>query len=244
MSRISRAVLVILMLASLGILISLGNWQVRRLHWKEALIADVEARRKGEPEPLASMISRFADTGDIDYRPVKVEGEYDHSREVYFYTTRQGAVGWDVITPLHLTDGCWLLINRGFVPDQLRDPALRKEGQLGGNVSITGLARNPLAEKPNSFMPDNRPDKREFYWKSFDGIASTMGLSAEAGLLPFMVDAGPTEIPGSWPKGGSTIVSFPNSHLQYAITWYGLALALAGVGGWFLFTSRSGKGAN
>ncbi|MEZ5871882.1 MAG: SURF1 family protein [Nitratireductor sp.] len=244
MSRVSRAVLVVMMLASLGVLISLGNWQVRRLHWKEALIADVQARRNGEPEPLAMMIRHFAETGDVDYRPVTAEGEFDHSREVYFYTTRDGTVGWDVITPLHLTDAGWLLVNRGFVPDQLRNPDLRKEGELRGKVTIAGLARNPLAQKPNSYMPDNRPDKREFYWKSFVEITGATGLSGDPSLVPFMVDAGPSEIPGGLPKGGSTIISFSNSHLQYAITWYGLALALAGVGGWFLFTSRSSKAAN
>ena len=244
MSRFSRALLVILMLAAFATLISLGNWQVRRLHWKEALIAEVEARRAGRAVPLAEVAKAFDSSGDVDYQPVTATGQFDHSREVFFYTTRDGAVGWDVITPMQLADGGWLLVNRGFVPDQLRDASLRQEGQVAGTLTITGLARNPLKEKPNSFMPDNRPDKREFYWKSFDAIAGATGLAGETGLMPFIVDAGPSQIAGGWPKGGSTIVSFPNSHLQYAITWYGLALALAGVGGWFLFSSRSSRRSN
>jgi surfeit locus 1 family protein len=100
-------------------------------------------------------------------------------------------------------------------------------------VALTGLARNPLAAKPSLLVPDNAPDKNIFYWKDRDAMASTTGLDP-ARLVPFFVDAGPAPNPGGLPVGGVTIVDLPNNHLQYALTWYGLAAALAGVLGTWL----------
>jgi surfeit locus 1 family protein len=156
---------------------------------------------------------------------------------MYYYTTHEGQAGWNVYTPLVLESGNAAIVNRGFVPAGLRDPAKRPEGQVPGKVSITGLARNPLTEKPNRIIPDNDIGDRQFFWKSMAEMALAAGLEPDA-LVPFFVDADATENPGGWPRGGTTIVSFPNNHLQYAITWFGLAIACLGVGGWFLFSNR------
>lgn len=234
MMRRSRWVVLICMLAATAVLMSLGAWQVRRMHWKEALIAGIESRRHAAPVLLADMLDQWQASADVDYRPVTVSGRLDHAREVYYYTTLNGAVGWNVYTPLALADGGWLIVNRGFVPDALRDPASRAAGQVAGPVTFDGLARDPVVEKPNRFVPENRPDKREFYWKSLPEMAASMRLDGQSALVPFFVDAGPTEVPGGYPRGGTTLVDFPNNHLQYAITWFGLAAACLGVGGYFL----------
>jgi len=96
-------------------------------------------------------------------------------------------------------------------------------------VTVTGLARNPLAAKPSMMLPDNDIAKNIFYWKDRDAMASSAGLPAGAGLVPFFIDADKTPNPGGLPVGGVTIIDLPNSHLQYAVTWYALAAALAGV---------------
>lgn len=238
MKRSSFWLVLVCILAATTVLVLLGNWQVRRLAWKEALIASVEARRNAEPLTLEEMLAVWQRDHDVDYRPVTLTGTYDHAGEIYFYTTHDGNVGWDVLTPLQLADGRRAVVDRGFVPDVLRDPRERGIGQIEGEVTVTGLARNPQFNKPNRFVPDNRPDKREFYWKDFADIVQTMGLDEDDRLVPFIVDAGPTDIPGGYPKGGTTLVEFPNNHLQYAITWYGLAAACLGVGGFFLFSRR------
>ena len=236
MKRASSLLILVSILAATAVLVSLGVWQVHRLAWKEALIAEVEARRHGSPISLDEMIARWKETGDVDYWPVTVTGSFDHSREVYFYNTFKGGVGWDVFVPLTLADGRKLIVDRGFVPDQMRDPTSRPEGQIAGEVTVIGLARDPKFEKPNSFVPDNRPDKREFYWKEFPAMATTMGLKTDDTLVPFVLDAGPSEIPGGYPVGGTTLIEFPNNHLQYAITWFGLAAACLGVGFFFLYS--------
>ncbi|MCG6859569.1 MAG: SURF1 family protein [Salaquimonas sp.] len=238
MKRTSFWLILVSVLAATTILVLLGNWQVRRLAWKEALIASVEARRNAAPVPLDDMLAIWQRDHDVDYRSVTLTGAFDHAAEAYFYTTRNGTVGWDILTPLTLADGRKAIIDRGFVPDRKRDPSTRKAGQIEGEVKVTGLARDPHFDKPNYFVPDNRPDKREFYWKDFSAIATTMGLKRDDMLIPFIIDAGPSDIPGGYPEGGSTLIEFPNNHLQYAITWYGLALACLGVGGVFLYSRR------
>lgn len=233
-----RLLAIVFGLPVLAMLIGLGTWQVQRLHWKEALLATIDQRIHAEPEPLAEVEARFMKTSDVDYWPVTAKGEFLHDGERHFFATNEGQSGFYIYTPLKLADGRFLLVNRGFVPYDDKDPATRPEGQVAGEVTVTGLARNPLAQKPSSMVPDNDPAKNIFYWKDRDVMAASAGLPAGAQIVPFFVDADKTPNPGGLPVGGVTIIDLPNSHLQYAVTWYGLAAALAGVLGVWLWRSR------
>lgn len=210
-------------------LLALGTWQVQRLHWKEDLLATIDQRTHAPPLPLAQVEKQFAATNDVDYTPVKLTGTFLHQGERHFYATWEGDAGFNVYTPLQLDDGRFVLVNRGFVPYDLKDPAKRRQGEISGKVTVTGLARNPLPGKPSMMLPDNDLAKNIFYWKDRDAMASTAGLPAGAVLVPFFVDADKTPNPGGLPVGGVTIIDLPNNHLQYAVTWYGLAAALAAV---------------
>jgi surfeit locus 1 family protein len=225
-----------LFLSALGfvLLVGLGTWQVLRLHQKEALIARIDERIHSAPLPLTRIEDLFAVAGDVDYWPVEVQGTFDHGKERHFLATHDGASGFFVYTPLMLADGRSVFVNRGFVPYDRKDPATRPEGQVEGAVTVTGLARNALSEKPSSLVPDNDPAKNVFYWKDRNAMAASAGLDPDRVLL-FFIDAGPTPSPGGLPVGGVTIVDLPNSHLQYSLTWYGLAVALAGVTGVWLW---------
>ncbi|RJT40113.1 SURF1 family protein [Mesorhizobium waimense] len=211
------------------ILLALGTWQLQRLHWKEGLLQTIDQRTHSAPRPLAEVESQFASSGDVDYTPVTVSGTFLHHGERHFYSTWDGAAGFDVITPLRLDGGRFVLINRGFVPYDLKDAAKRPQGQVAGKVTLTGLARNPLLAKPSMMLPDNDIQKNIFYWKDRDAMAASANLPTAAVLVPFFIDADKTPNPGGLPVGGVTIIDLPNSHLQYAFTWYGLAAALAGV---------------
>ena len=211
-----------------AILLGLGTWQVQRLHWKEGLLETIDRRTHAAPLPLADVEKEFAATHDVDYTPVMVTGAFLHRGERHFFSTWEGDAGFNVYTPLHLDDGRFVLVNRGFVPYDRKDPGTRGEGQVSGVVAVTGLARNPLAEKPSMLVPDNEPDKNIFYWKDRDVMASSAGLDTTR-LVAFFIDADKTPNPGGLPVGGVTIVDLPNNHLQYAVTWYGLAAALAAV---------------
>ncbi|WP_165779856.1 SURF1 family protein [Mesorhizobium sanjuanii] len=228
-SRPKTALLLGLGLVLFLILLALGTWQVQRLHWKEGLLQTIDQRTHSPPRPLAEVENEFASSGDVDYTPVTAMGTFLHQGERHFFATWEGASGFDVFTPLQLDDGRFVLVNRGFVPYDLKDAAKRPQGQVAGKVTVTGLARNPLTAKPSMMLPDNDLKKNIFYWKDRDAMAQSAGLPAGARLVPFFIDADKAPNPGGLPVGGVTIIDLPNSHLQYAVTWYGLAAALAGV---------------
>jgi surfeit locus 1 family protein len=219
----------------LACLLALGTWQVQRLAWKEGLIAGINSRMNGAPLALAEVEKKFAETGDVDYLPVTLTGTVLQNREQYFLTTHEGQSGWNVYSPLQLIDQRIIMLNRGFVPYDLRDPAKRGESQAEGDAAITGLARNPLLKKPSSITPENDPSKNIWYWKDLRSMAANAGVEPER-LVPFFVDDWTDRQSGTLPVTRTTIISLPNNHLQYAVTWYGLAAALLGV--WAFMTFR------
>ncbi|WP_245368820.1 SURF1 family protein [Rhizobium leguminosarum] len=215
----------ILVLIALAILISLGTWQVERLHWKEGLLADIAARQIAAPVPLADIEAMAAAGGDIEYRKVTATGRYINNKERHFFATWRGQTGYYIYTPLELADGRILFVNRGFVPFDNKEPEMRMQGQLTDQQTVTGLAREKLPGKPSWVVPDNDVAKNIFYWKDLDVMASSVGLE-KADVIPFFVDADSTPNPAGLPIGGVTQVDLPNDHLQYAFTWYGLAAVL------------------
>ncbi|MDA4844815.1 SURF1 family protein [Hoeflea poritis] len=231
----SVAVVLAFALPALAFLLLLGNWQLNRLAWKEGLLATIEERMVRSPEPVDAVLAEWERSGDVDYMPMRADGVFLHEAEQHYLATHEGQSGWYIYTPLTLADGRTVLVNRGFVRYDMKDPAKRDWQPVGGQVSIVGFARNPLSEKPGRLVPDNEPANRIWYWKDFSGMADAMGLD-ETSLVPFFVDAATTNgATAAGPVGGVTRVSLPNNHLQYAITWFGLAAALLAVTGIYLW---------
>lgn len=224
----SRSILTAtLILLSLAILVTLGTWQVERLHWKQGLLADIAERRAAEPVSLAEIERSAAAGDDIEYRRVSLSGVFDHTRERHFFATFEGQTGFYIYTPLTLADGRTILVNRGFVPYEMKEPQSRTAGEVAGEQTLTGYARTRLSGKPSMLVPDNDLAKNIFYWKDLDAMAASTGISS---VLPFFVDVDASvKNPGGWPRGGVTQFDLPNNHLQYAMTWYGLAVALLAV---------------
>lgn len=224
------------------ILLGLGTWQVERLAWKQGLLSAIEERRAAPPADLAAIEALAASGEDVDYRTVRVTGRYINNKERHFFATFQGRTGYYVYTPLELADGRAIFINRGFVPFDDKEPERRKRGQLTGEQTVTGFARARLAEKPSWVVPENDVAANIFYWKDLDVMATSTGLEL-ARVLPFFIDADASSTPaledGGMPIGGVTQFDLPNNHLQYAMTWYGLAGALAVITGLFLWRRRA-----
>jgi surfeit locus 1 family protein len=218
-------------LVALAILIGLGTWQLQRRAWKEDLIAQIAARAYGEPGAIVPETDWAAWRADQDeFRKVRVTGTFLHQFEAPVYGLapgeRQGAPlqGYYLITPLKLATGAIVMVNRGFVPTDLRDPARRPESLPSGEVTITGLVRAPEAR--NSFTPDDDPARNQWFARDPQAIAAAHNLERVA---PFLIDADGSPNPGGWPRGGQTPLTLPNNHLQYAATWFGIALTLIGV---------------
>lgn len=217
-------------LVALAILIGLGTWQLQRKAWKEDLIAQIEARAYGEPGAILpeSQWGNWQASQD-EFRKVRVTGTFLHPFETPVYGLAPAmrgapAQGFYLMTPLRLSSGAILMVNRGFVPTELRDPATRPQSQPDGDVTITGLVRAP--EERNMFTPVDDPAKKTWFARDPQAIAKANGLERVA---PFYVAADEAPNPGGWPKGGQTKLDLPNNHLQYAFTWYGIALTLVGV---------------
>ena len=202
------------------VMIGLCIWQVQRLHWKEGLIAEREARVSAEPIALPAP---GADPAALEYRRVRLEGMFLNDKELYLGArSMNGNVGYQVLTPFALTVDGIVLVDRGWVPVERKMPESRAEGQLAGDQTIEGVVR--LAPGKAWMQPDNEPDHNMWFFVDLPAMAKATGVNIRTDLY---VDAGPAENPGKYPVGGQTRIELPNDHLQYAITWGLLAAALA-----------------
>ena len=210
---------------------ALGVWQLQRLEWKRALIAQREAAMKAAPVAPPQALS---DARTLEFHRVVADGVFRNDKEIYLNTIGpKGGAGFEVLTPLQEVDGRIVFVDRGFVPTGLRSPAKRTAGQPAGTVRVAGLLRLPPPHKPNWFVPDNRADRDDWYWVDLTAMGAADSL---ANVAPFYIDADATPNPGGWPKGGVTLPELPNHHLQYAITWFSLAAAAIVI---YLLSERS-----
>jgi len=228
-----------LVIVAFAVVAGLGFWQLQRLQWKEGLIAKIEARTKAPPIGLEDATAMAAQGEDPSYYRVRVSGRFDHAKERYLFAlSDEGSAGWHVITPLETEHGETVLIDRGFVPDNLKDPASRPKGEVEGVVAVTGIVRLP--DRQGMFTPDNEPEANRWFWRDADALTRSMFPGEAARVAPFFLEAERGETPGGWPEGGQTRLDLPNNHLQYAITWFLLAAALLGVYGAYVWKAMAG----
>ncbi len=247
------------MLATVGIalflgFIALGTWQVYRLQWKLDLIERVERRVHSAPQALPAPASwSQLDAKAVEYQPSSLQGQWLTDKTVLTQAATALGSGFWVLTPLQQADGSQVLVNRGFVPDTLRrdwagGPQLAAATPTG-EVRVTGLLR--ATEPKGGFLRDNDPQAERWFSRDVQAIAQAQGLTQVA---PFFIDEGlpdgSAELVGEqkrssasdlqsqqWPRAGLTQVRFVNNHLVYALTWYGLALMVAGAT-WLVLRKR------
>lgn len=209
------------MLPALALLIGLGVWQLQRLEWKEALIEAARSRASAAPVTLDRALAETP--GTLEYRRVTVRGRFDHANEVYLFTKPEGgAAGYNVITPLIRDTGPPVLVERGFVPQDRLRPGTRAQGQVTGEVEITGLLRS--SQEGTVFTPPPDREGRIWYARDIEAMADAAGIPGAVRVI-VAAEAGATP-PGGLPKGGMTPLKFVNRHLEYALTWFALALVL------------------
>ena len=218
-------------LAGLVILIGLGVWQLDRKVWKENLITTLNTRLGRAPEDLPPRASWAQLREDKEeFRRVVFPAEFLDGEEALVYTAGSPlrpdvkGPGYWVFAPARLAGGSIILVNRGFVPADRKDPGTRTEGAPHGIVDIVGVLRWP--ETRNSFTPADDPKNNVWFLRDSNSIAK---FKTWATAAPFYIDQEGPAPAGALPKPGKLEVRLPDNHLQYAITWFGLALALAGV---------------
>ncbi|MFD1035391.1 SURF1 family protein [Sphingomonas hankookensis] len=202
-------------------LIGLGVWQLQRRAWKLDLIQRTEAMLRSPPVPAPPPSAWDGITGNDVYRPVVATGRYRPQADTYTQAATALGGGFWVLTPLD-TGRFTVLVNRGFVPPEQRG----KVAPPPGTVTVRGLLR--ITEPEGGFLRRNDPSADRWYSRDVAAIATKRGLTDTA---PYFIDAAATSGKG-WPRGGLTVVTFRNSHLVYALTWFGLAALLAGMTWW------------
>jgi surfeit locus 1 family protein len=203
------------------ILFALGGWQIQRLGWKNHEQALRNERLAEAPVALPETIDSIEASR---FRPIFVEGSFRHEQEMLLAArTFEGALGFQVITPLVRASGQVVLINRGWIPVERKDPASRAEGQVSGPLRIEGLLVPGGQE--HWFSPHNHPEQRIWYWAELASLAASAGIPTPN----FLVDAGKAPNPGGYPVGGQTLVELRNQHFQYAVIWLCLGVGLSAI---------------
>ncbi len=216
------AIMLPIVLFSLG----LGVWQMDRREWKRGILELIAVNQAAAPMPFDELVK--GDPLRREYGRVRVSGTFLHDKEFYLAArSLKDKVGMQVVTPLQLDDGTIILFDRGWIPSEKKDPAKRAEGQLPGKRELTGIVRRNQVKR--QFAPDNDPAKNFWFHVDVPLMRQTAGGKPDPVLDTFFLEADATPNPGGVPVGGQTRLDIPNDHLQYAITWFLIALAGAGV---------------
>jgi surfeit locus 1 family protein len=216
-----RFVLTALLGLAAVLLAGLGIWQIERRAEKLALIARTEAKLAAPPValPPPGAWARI-DAADA-YTRIRANGHWLTTPPAFVKAVTDAGPGWWVVSPFRTASGI-VLVNRGFVPEDERGRVVAPRGGI-----VSGLLRLP--EPGGAFLRNNDPAHDRWYSRDVRAIADARGLGRVA---PFFVDADAVA-ETRWPRGGMTVVRFPNNHLSYALTWF----ALAGLAGWFAWAA-------
>ncbi len=213
-------------LPALVTLIALGVWQLQRLEWKQDLIDKLQSRSTAVPEVLPKGDLALE---DWEFLRVTMMGEFLHEDEMHLLNrSLNGNPGLHVITPFRRSDvegGPVVLVNRGWVPFELKDPATRPDGLVEGEVAIEGIIRfqRPITGLQRVFLPQNEPGKNVWYAIDHDEMSAQIGSD----IANYYIVDGNDAVPGLYPVGKQWTLDIRNDHLNYALTWFFLAIALA-----------------
>ena len=229
------------MLAFVGIALflgfmALGTWQVQRRAWKLDLIERVEQRVHSAPVALPEPGQwPQINVASHEYLPVKAQGQWLERQSVLAKALTEAGAGFWLMTPLQLGDGTQVLVNRGFTPEKLRGQWLRQIAEAGPSaetVTVIGLMR--MSEPGGGFLRKNDAGNGQWFSRDVAAMSQSMGLSHAA---PYFIDQGVPAGNPAYTKDafgadvllpGMTVIKFSNSHLVYALTWYGLAAMVLG----------------
>lgn len=229
--------LTIATLIALAILVALGVWQLHRLAWKQALLANIAAAEASPAKPLEPVLDALAVGHNVDFTRVKVVCRgLARAPAVELYALKGGQIGSRLISSCPVLTALYrsILVDRGFIPDTVTNRPL-PDPQAGDPVEIVGVLRMP--ERGNFMTPPNTAKR----WYLHNAAAMGKALNTEQPVAPVFLMAETSSNPEL--KALEPVpfpVDIPNRHLEYALTWFGLAGALAGVYGAAVFKRMRG----
>jgi len=203
-----------------GVLVGLGMWQLERLQWKEELLAKYDRAQTLAPVPLHEITSDSL--LENDFRKVIFSGTYDNAHEVHLGGRLwNGKPGYEILTPLTTRDGREFLVNRGWVPFEMKEAKDRPTPAPQNVTNIVGMLHLPKA--PNPLMPDNHPEKNFWFSVDFPAIENFTGHTSLQPIVIDIINKQPDLHQFPIPSDGERV--FRNDHLGYALTWFMLAIA-------------------
>lgn len=242
--RSGFAVPAVFALLAVAIFIGLGSWQLQRKAWKEALIESLEQHLSAPPVDLPPR-ERWAalDPGHDEFQRVKFSAALLPGAEALVYTSGSAlrsdvsGAGYWVFAPARLPAGGLVVVNRGFVPQGWEGPATGDAASTPANADLVGVMRWP--ESRGVFSPKDDPGRNLWFVRDPVAIAAAKGWGDVA---PFYIELESPQPASGLPRAGRLRANLRNEHLQYAITWYGLALVVVTM---FVFwvSGRAGRAA-
>lgn len=233
-------------LVGIMLLAGLGSWQLLRLQWKLDLIDKRATSLTGNPVTIYDIEAGMEHGYDVDFLRVRLNGQYRHAATRYVYRPRGKWPGFQVITPFIDKSGFIVLVDRGFIDQRmLKTPIAGDTRKPEGELTITGITRNRASDR-NMFSPDADTARGIWYWYDLVGISASMpdnllegyeGPDPITSAMFVQLEPGGESEKGKWPDPEDLKVELPNNHLQYAFTWYALALILA-VMSWLFIRKR------
>ena len=222
----------ILLVSAIGIaiLLSLGIWQVQRLAWKEGLIAELDSRMKAEPISLQQALEKKAAGQDVEYVKVKLIGQID-GNSLRKVTSINGEPGWEILSPFKTNEGQLVLVDLGAIVENQNFSAKSEPQSFEAVIRVHNKGAG-------LFDADNDPEKNIWYWWDLPEMMATAFTKNNGTPVPFILQKLPTANENNLPLSGPPKIELANNHLGYAITWFGLAAALAGVAGFYVFSLR------
>lgn len=186
----------------MAVLLSLGTWQVKRLEWKQNLLAEMDQRMAAEPVPLPAEIH---DIAALEYSPVTIKGHFIKGHEFLLKPrVENGKTGYHLVMPFKPLEGPVVFVDRGWVDDE----SLKVFPREYGRMTVSGIVALPHR---NYFTPDNNPAGNDWYWADVRAFGQAAGLAAVSPVLVSTVTVKP---------------DIPNNHRQYAIFWFSMAAIL------------------
>lgn len=205
-------------LCAFFLLVYLGVWQVKRLYWKNSLISTMNEKIAMPPVSVDDVIK---DVEGNKYRKIELKGEFLHNQEKYLFVGKRSArslQGFDILTPFKLENGEVVLVDRGWIDADRKKKNMRSETLVKGTQKLVGMVHK--GEKKGKWTPENDAEKNFWFWIDLQEIKENSSITQD----DFYVRLVKNSNDNSYPIAGDTVIRQRNDHLQYAITWFVLAI--------------------
>lgn len=214
------------MLAVLCVLLALGTWQVKRLAWKEGLIARIDSLMAEKPVPLPEKID---DPKAWEFRRVTMAGSFlDEKQFLIKPRTHDGVAGYHVVVPFQRASGGFVFVNRGWASDELLQKIKQKKSMFRLDGVVTVPEKTP-------FTPENAPEKNDWYWIDVAALARAADLKNVSPVVVQVTEGRKSAVPIPVP----VMHNLRNDHRYYAIFWFGMAGILLAI--WVLHSRGEKK---